>query len=379
MDSYADAVAHRASIASAVANRTMPPWPPNDSCNTYQHDRSLSEAQRNTLLAWATGEAPEGSPASYVPPAEGAAVALKIDRSIGAAAPYVPAISPDEYRCFVIDWNETNTKYVTGLRVTPGAISEVHHAIVFQIAPQDVAAVQKLDDADPAAGYSCFGTPGVDGAGWVGAWVPGSTGEVFPADTGIAIVPGSKLVVQMHYNTANTPPVPDRSTVDLQLADTVKTEAAVLKWTNPSWVFNHTMSIAAGDADSVQQFSFAPTNFMVKASGGALKNGLPFSIWSAALHMHARGVKASLHVEHADGTRECALQIDDWSFHWQGTYALQKPILVQPGDKLSIECHFDNSGKRQPTIGGQGAPVGPVNWGETTEDEMCLGLFYATQ
>ena len=267
MDSYADAVAHRASIASAVANRTMPPWPPNDSCNTYQHDRSLSEAQRNTLLAWATGEAPEGSPASYVPPAEGAAVALKIDRSIGAAAPYVPAISPDEYRCFVIDWNETNTKYVTGLRVTPGAISEVHHAIVFQIAPQDVAAVQKLDDADPAAGYSCFGTPGVDGAGWVGAWVPGSTGEVFPADTGIAIVPGSKLVVQMHYNTANTPPVPDRSTVDLQLADTVKTEAAVLKWTNPSWVFNHTMSIAAGDADSVQQFSFAPTNFMVKASG----------------------------------------------------------------------------------------------------------------
>lgn len=376
--SYADAFAHKNAVAAAVGGGIMPPWPPNDSCNSYEHDRSLTPAQKDTIVSWARGSAAEGDPSSYVAEAVTPAPALRVDKSVGPPAAYTPVTSPDEYRCFVIDWDETTTKYVTGLRVTPGAVAEVHHAIVFQIAPADVPAVQALDAADPALGYTCFGGSGVNGAGWIGAWVPGTLGQIFPADTGVAVAPGSKLVVQMHYNTANAPPSPDKSTVDLQLADSVKTPAAVLKWTNPSWVKNHTMNIAPGDADSMQRFAFAPASYLGQVSGNVLQNSQPFTIWSAGLHMHARGVKGTLTVEHADGTKECALEIDDWSFHWQGSYAMQKPIVVKPGDSLAIECHFDNSGKRQPIVNGSPAPVGPVNWGETTEDEMCLGIFYAT-
>jgi hypothetical protein len=375
---YGEAYGHRGVVASAIEGNTMPPWPPNDTCNSYQHDRSLTDAERTTLIAWARGGASEGDPSTYVAPSTPAAPAPRADKALTPASAYTPVMSPDEYRCFVMDWDETTTKYVTGMRVRPGDVSEVHHAILFNIAPSDVAAIQKLDAADPAPGYSCFGGPGINTAGWVGAWVPGSIGEVFPADTGIEVVPGSKIVVQMHYNTANASPGADQSSVDLQLADTVKTPATMLKFANPSWVQKHTMTIKAGDADSVQSFAFAPSNFMSQLSGNVLQNGSPFTIWSAALHMHARGVKATLSIAHADGSNDCALQIDDWSFHWQGSYALQKPIVVQPGDSLSIECHFDNSGARQPLINGNPAPVTDVNWGETTEDEMCLGLFYAT-
>jgi hypothetical protein len=94
--------------------------------------------------------------------------------------------------------------------------------------------------------------------------------------------------------------------------------------------------------------------------------------------MHQRGVKATLTIDHLDGTSECGLQIDDWDFHWQDSYRLKRPIVVEPTDVLSIECHFDNSGARQPLVGGVALPVSDVNWGETTQDEMCLGLFYAT-
>jgi hypothetical protein len=356
----------------------MPPWPPNDACNQYQNDRSLTDAERTTISAWARGAALEGDPSTYVAPPASTAPMLRVDKTLTPATPYTPVEIPDEYRCFVIDWDATTTQYVTGMRVTPGDIAEVHHSILFQINPADVAAIEALDDADPAPGYSCFGGPGVDSAGWIGAWAPGSLGEVFPADTGVAIPTGSKLVVQMHYNTANASPGPDQSSVQLQLADSVKTEAVVLKWANPSWPKSHTMNINAGDPDSVQSFSFAPSNFMNQLSGGVLQNSTPFTIWSAALHMHTRGVKATLTIAHADGTNDCALEIDDWSFHWQGDYQLVTPIVVQPGDSLSIECHFDNSGDRQPIVNGNPLPVAAVNWGETTEDEMCLGLFYAT-
>ncbi|MFI5300236.1 MAG: monooxygenase [Polyangiales bacterium] len=375
---YDEAFGHRNVMASAIETEIMPPWPPNDACNQYQNDRSLTDAQRTILSAWARGDAAEGDPSTYIAPPASTPAALRVDKSLALATPYTPVMSPDEYRCFVMDWDATTTQYVTGLRVVPGDIAEVHHAILFNINPADVAAIESLDAADPAPGYSCFGGPGVNSAGWVGAWAPGSLGDVFPADTGIAIAPGSKLVVQMHYNTANASPAPDQSSVQVQLADSVKIPAAVLKWANPSWPSKHTMTINAGDPDSVQSFSFAPYNFMSKFSGGVLQDGAPFTIWSAALHMHARGVKGTLTIAHADGTNDCALEIDDWSFHWQGSYALKQNIVVQPGDTISIECHFDNSGARQPILNGVPLPVGPVNWGETTEDEMCLGLFYAT-
>ncbi len=95
--------------------------------------------------------------------------------------------------------------------------------------------------------------------------------------------------------------------------------------------------------------------------------------------MHTRGTKATIGITRASGKTDCALGIDDWNFHWQGNYALQAPMVVNPGDKLSLECHFDNSGARQPMVAGHPIPVKDANWGETTEDEMCLGVLYATK
>ena len=64
-----------------------------------------------------------------------------------------------------------------------------------------------------------------------------------------------------------------------------------------------------------------------------------------------------------------------WDFHWQGSYALKVPTRVQAGDSLSIECHWDNSAKNQPG----GIAPRELNWGEGTDDEMCLGFLYITQ
>ena len=40
----------------------MPPWPPNSSCNSYDHDRSLSDDERELLLTWIDAGYPEGDP-----------------------------------------------------------------------------------------------------------------------------------------------------------------------------------------------------------------------------------------------------------------------------------------------------------------------------
>ena len=61
LQSYADAMAHRLDIAADVQNGTMPPWPPDDTCNSYRGDRSLSADEINTIVTWANYPS-EGDP-----------------------------------------------------------------------------------------------------------------------------------------------------------------------------------------------------------------------------------------------------------------------------------------------------------------------------
>jgi hypothetical protein len=94
--------------------------------------------------------------------------------------------------------------------------------------------------------------------------------------------------------------------------------------------------------------------------------------------MHTRGTSATLDTLRADGGDECLLDIPRWDFNWQFPYRLVEPTTLNPGDKLRITCHWDNSPQNQPAVDGMPMAPGDLNWGEGTGDEMCLGAIYAS-
>src|SRR5260221_7241781 len=49
-------------IKTAVVSKKMPPWPADPHYGKFANDRSLSEAELKTLVAWADSDAPEGNP-----------------------------------------------------------------------------------------------------------------------------------------------------------------------------------------------------------------------------------------------------------------------------------------------------------------------------
>lgn len=371
LTTYEEARAHAAAIEAAVTAGTMPPWPPSRDCSSYARDRSLSQADIETLSAWARGGAKEGPREDATTPTKPADRGLsRVDLELSLPEAYTPVTAPDDYRCFLVDWPETTTKYVTGLGVLPDRGELVHHVIVYHAAPGEVARYQDLDDADPGAGWACFGGPGGTTQSqlsrWLGGWVPGSKGADSPAGTGIEIEPQSKLVVQMHYNTSAAKPAPDKTSILFKLDSEVASKAAVMPFTNPDWVMNRNMPIPAHASDAKASFSADVTPYLSFLTAGALPSGGPFKIWSAGLHMHTRGTKASARIERGGGEGECLLDIERWNFHWQGNYELARSTTVEPGDRLSLECHWDNPGATD------------MNWGEGTLDEMCLALFYVT-
>jgi hypothetical protein len=371
LTSYEDVAAHKAEIKVAVQNRVMPPWLAGKGCADYAFDRSLSDAEIAKVTGWVTAGAVAGTPAQYVAPAVLPTSKLsRVDRSLSFAEAYTPVKSPDDYRCFLVDWPETTDTFVTGFRANPGNKQIVHHVIAFISTPADVAGFQQLDAAEAGQGWTCFGGPGGNNqrAPWLGSWAPGSEGTDFPPGTGIKMPAGSKLVIQVHYNTSATAPAPDLTTIDVKIDSQVTKQAIQQPWTNVQWVRDRKMVIPAGMPDVMHSYTIDPTPFMGIITNNVMEGGKPFTIYAAGLHMHTRGTSATLEVVRGTGVHECLLDIPRWDFHWQGGYGFTTPKVFNPGDQIAITCHWDNS-----------ATTHDVNWGEGTDDEMCLGGIYITQ
>ncbi len=376
-----DVTTHASLIKTFTSSRQMPPWLAAPGCQTYEGDPSLTDAQIQTIAKWADSGASAGDPSSVgAPLAVDETQLSRVDSTLTMAASYTPAIHPDDYHCFLLDWPEAATKYITGFRARAGDAAIVHHVIAFLAPPSTAATYEQLNAG--GAGWTCFGGPGGDGNGaslqasWVGSWAPGSTGGDFPTGTGIKVQPGSKIVLQVHYNTLSTTGT-EPTSLDFKLDDSVAKEAAIVPYTNPQWL-QGAMQIPAGNPDVEYAWAFDVSPYMSLITNGVIPNGA-FTIYGAALHMHLLGTEISTAIGRGDGSGDaCLLNIPAWNFHWQRMYPFAQPITYNPGDKLKIDCHWNNSQANQPYVNGQQLPPKNVAWGEGTTDEMCLGLMYVT-
>src|SRR6478735_7899216 len=143
-------------IVSATQSKTMPPWMADDRCNSYQNNRSMSDTEIQLIDQWSKGGAKVGHPAEYQAPEPHVAGLSRVDREIAPAEAYKPKENTNDYRCFVIDWPETTTQYVTGFGVQPGHPDLVHHVIAYRVPANQIETVKALDDAEEGPGYTCF-------------------------------------------------------------------------------------------------------------------------------------------------------------------------------------------------------------------------------
>ncbi|MCH9686825.1 MAG: monooxygenase, partial [Deltaproteobacteria bacterium] len=314
----------------------------------------------------------EGNPDDYQAPDIPEPPSLsRVDLTLTIPEAYTPTEAPDDYRCFLLDWPQTELSYVTGFTAAPDDARMVHHMIAFAIPPGQVAQYEALDDAEPGIGYTCFGGPGgpitsVESAGtWLGAWAPGGVAGDLPEGTGIPMEPGSRVVLQVHYNTLAGEVGPDQSSVEFKLDDQVDKPAFMMLWANPDWLFGD-MPIPAGAPSTVHAFELDPTLFMDFLTDLIPPNE-PFQIYAATAHMHTLGTRAEQTIQRADGSQTCLLSIPQWDFNWQQRYRFEEPVVFNPGDTLRSECEWNNEANDQ-----------NVNWGDGTGDEMCLAVFYAT-
>ncbi|MDP6933793.1 MAG: monooxygenase, partial [Myxococcota bacterium] len=220
---YDTVYALRDVVADAVIEGRMPPWSASQDCAPYQYDLTLDADTIDLIADWVDQGAPEGDETDSITAPLFALPELdRVDMQLELPEAYTPENSPDDYRCFVIEWPEQEETYVTGYRVNPGVDAMVHHVIAYLADAEYSDAFMEMEASEDSPGYTCYGGPGVidqESAQWLGGWAPGGGDTVFPEGTGVRVDPGSLIILQVHYNTASMDPEPDLTTVDLVLED----------------------------------------------------------------------------------------------------------------------------------------------------------------
>lgn len=359
LDTYEQARKRADDLANVVADRRMPPWKAAPGVGPkFQHDRSLSVVDVETIAAWAEAGAPEGEPkdlpAPRVFPEDWAIEGgpdLVLD--IGTDFP-IPASGPDVYRCFVIKTNLPNDVYVSGIEYKAGNPRVVHHVLGFV----DVSGeARKLDEAEEGPGYTHFSGPGVEVNGDLGGWAPGAVPSILADGVGRSLPKGADVILQVHYHPDGKPET-DRTRIALKFAR--KPVRQTLHWNG---AFGWKLDLPPGESN-------------VEVRG---KWTVPVDVEARAVapHMHLLGKNMHMFVIFPDGRAQDLIRIDDWDFNWQTQYYFEAPIDLPKGSVVHAVAHFDNSSSnpRNPNV----AKPQRVKWGEATTDEMCIGFLHYTR
>jgi mono/diheme cytochrome c family protein len=377
LDSYDRVKAVSAAAAFAIDNGTMPPWHPTQGYTSFADSRALTPQQKHIVLNWLRGDMAEGNPGDYLAPPESAAKdSGDYNLQLVLPQPYTPTLRPDDHRCFAIEWPLDEFAYITSLDVVPDQLEQVHHVIVSVVEPEDAALVYAAGGQDGSPGWYCLGMGGVEGVPLprqIGAWVPGVGRDPLPANTGIGVEPGSVVIVQMHYNTLVAEPRPDQSTILVETAAEVLRPASSFLVTDPRWLAPGGMPIAAGDPDAHHEVTI-PTNILAAIRGqfAGVRVNEPWVLHNGFVHMHTRGKSGRITLQRKNGTEQVLLDIRDWDFNWQSTYRFARELLLKPGDRVRLECNWDNTASNQDIVNGVPQTPRYIEWGDGTGDEMCL-------
>jgi len=350
------------SLRERVISRAMPPWAI-DKTVCIQHfanDRSLSDAQIQTIVRWVDGGAVEGNPKD-MPPAKKWPDAAgwnfaglyggPPDLIVKSPLYKVPAVAMDAWYKPTVETGLTEQRWVRAIEIRPASLKGrkvTHHALARLLQTEPGAApnpLAALDDGSAAAGVA--GGLFMERAG-------GKQGESMRANSGKLMVPGSKIVFEVHYHS-----IGQEITDQVELGIYFYPRGQEPKYRQTLGLFN---AIAGGsrNIDIPPNATFVSQSTSTLRQAGRVENFQP--------HMHLRGKAMQLEAIFPDGKTTTLSKVDRFDFNWMTNYIFEDDAapLLPKGTQLRVTSWYDNTkeNKNNPDADQW------VGFGDRTVDEM---------
>ena len=391
LQSHDEAQPFAAAMLAAIERKTMPPFLADDTdeCETrfaWEDDPRLTDDELALFAAWVDDGAPAGDPATAAALPEPIDLSLKdADMSLKIDTEMVIDGNKDIFVCYSLDPGFAEDTWIDGVQISPGNQKVVHHVLAY-LDPDG----QSADLAGADGSYPCFGGPGFDNTGLIGAWAPGSVPFEMPPETAMRMTAGSRIVLNVHYHPTGEAELDAGTGIDMRLYDEVlpKYVGLLALFGNADGAGEGLQPGPGDDGPPVFKIPAGAVGHIEEILVSAYAEIPELRIFGVSSHMHYVGTDMLIGVQRhtpVAGTpdTECLLQTPRWNFNWQRIYkyaaSLDEVPIVHAGDDLYMRCTYDNS-MANPFVAqalseqGLDAPK-DVHLGESTLDEMCLGVF----
>jgi hypothetical protein len=353
---YEDARKVSRTIKNKVSARLMPPWhiDKNIGVREFQNDRSLSDAQVDTIVRWVDAGAPMGDAKDMPPPKTfpdptGWQYAAKYGQPdlVITSPPYTLAPrTQDKWLRPVSEVPLTEPRWVRAIEIKPKhpkGRKVVHHVLTTLLQAEDgvTGLAHEAHDVQTNAGLFM-------------EWAVGKAGEIFPQDAGKLMLPGSRIRWEIHMFA-----------IGEEIKDS-EVELGIYFYPKGVTPKNRTVlrmfDVSRGSELDIPPNQVAMTqNFYVIQAPARIENFQP--------HMHMRGKAMSVEAIYPDGRKEVLSAVNNFQWNWHVNYIYAdnaKPLLPK-GTVLVFTAWHDNTDKNP----NNPDPRQWVGWGDRTVDEMA--------
>ena len=354
---YQDAKDYADQIREYVTARVMPPWHIDRAVgiHDFKNDRGLSDEQIATLVRWMDGGMPEGKPEDMPPPVKFAdpnswqfAKTLGEPDLVLKSPPYtMPPHTQDKWFRPTTETGLTEARWVRAIEIRPASAESrkiVHHVLTMLEQHEEGGLMNLASSAHDAQ----------TSAGLFMEWSIGKTGELYGADAGKLMLPGSKIRWEVHMFAIGKE-MPDQQ---VEMAIYFYPKGVVPKHRTVLRMFD----VSRGSELDIPPNSTAMTqNFYVMPAPARIENFQP--------HMHMRGKAMSMEAVYPDGKREVLSSVNNfqWKWHVNYVYAEDAAPLLPKGTMLVFTAWHDNTAANP----NNPDPNQWVGWGDRTVDEMA--------
>jgi len=354
---YDDAVSAADQIKEKVSKRLMPPWHIDKTVGIqeFKNDRSLSDAEIQTIVNWVDDGTPMGNKADLPPDRKFADPnRWQLSDKLGAppdliirSTPYtLAAHTQDKWYRPTVETGLTEPRWVRAIEVKPVHGQDrkiVHHVLAYL-----------LQDEPEVIGLASSAHEHQQNAGLFMEWAVGKTGQVYAPDAGKLMLPGSRIRWEVHYHAIGQ----EIQDSQVELAVYFYPKGFVPKHRTVLTMFN----VARGsELDIPPNEKTITQNFYVLQAPARLENFQP--------HMHMRGTAMSLEAILPNGTKQTisAVKNFQWNWHVNYIYADDAAPLLPKGTTLAFTAWHDNTSANP----NNPDPNQWVGWGDRTVDEMA--------
>jgi len=336
-------------IKARVEARQMPPWHIDKTVGIqeFKNDRSLTDAQIATIAKWVDGGAPEGD-SKDMPKAKewpdgqmwtyAAMFGQKEPDLIIRSTPWTQKKGlNDTWWKPMVATGLTEPRWVRAIEVRPGTVKGrkiTHHANsdLIQDEPGEVTQA---------------------GPGRFMEWAVGKEGEIMRPNSGKLMLPGSRIVWDIHYSAIRDEDITDVVEMGIYFYP---------KGQEPKYRQHLLRMGRTGDG----AIDIPPNSVTASETYYPLKQAA--RIESFQPHMHLRGKAMSLEAILPGGQTVILSHVDQFTFNWHSAYVYADDAapLVPKGTVMKITAWHDNTAANKANPD----PNVWVGYGDRTVDEM---------